>query len=450
MSNDKLKDLFHEKLYNHESEIFESDWEIIRERIQKKRQRKIIPLFYFYGTTGIAVALLLVMFLIKPDNIDIPDITISQTDIKKGKSDTITENNSNNHIANIEQNTQTNKPVSENTDNNVKIAYNSNNDKNNELIQTKSDESINRSVDKIEKIDYNKFTLNFIDILTDKSVNEVERTIAKVAITKQTESSYSTDKQKSIEENKQEIKQINTNDEWWNQFETETPKEQNKNTWTFAFESGNSIGSNSIVRDFANKNSHNAQSSIADMPIMSATPTVSPESLKTDDKIDMKHKHPLNFGIRIKKNINKNIIAKTGFSYSYFLSEFSTEGKKIQQKIHYVGIPVGFEFLFFKKNNFNIYLTGEFAAEKGVSYSYIKAVQEISESKYYTIENRSVRGIQFSTNAGLGVSYNFIKNMGIYIEPNVVYYIKDNNQPQSFRTEKQFNLGLNIGLKYDF
>ena len=68
MSNDKLKDLFHKKLYNHETEVQQSDWELISERLKKKR-RKIIPLFYVYGgVTGVAAALLLIMFLLKPDN----------------------------------------------------------------------------------------------------------------------------------------------------------------------------------------------------------------------------------------------------------------------------------------------------------------------------------------------------------------------------------------------
>jgi predicted porin len=74
----------------------------------------------------------------------------------------------------------------------------------------------------------------------------------------------------------------------------------------------------------------------------------------------------------------------------------------------------------------------------------------VTETNYRVTQKGSVHGLQFSTNAGLGVSYNFSKNIGIYLEPNAVYYIKDNRQLESFRTEKPLNLGLNIGLKYDF
>ncbi|MDR1346984.1 MAG: PorT family protein [Prevotellaceae bacterium] len=455
MNNDKLKDLFHKKLFNHEAAVSESDWEIISERIRKRHRRKIIPLFYIYGTTGIAVAaLLIVMFLMKPNAANITDAAISQSNdskqtVKSEKIDTAEDNQNNNSkknssLTDINQNKQINNDIIENTNKSVKIAYNQHNEYNNKVIQTKStDENTNRHVDEIEKIDYSKFTISSIDFIT---ANEIEKTVAKT--------SYPTDGEESKTVSSPEANQTSAGDEWWNQIEAETAKEKSKNTLTLALESGNNIGKNSVMGDFTNNGSkYNAvqyPETAADMPALSAPPISSHENLGSEYKTDMKHKHPLNFGIRIKKNIGKNIIIKTGLSYSYFLSESGNANGKRQQQIHYIGIPLGFEYLIFKKNNFNIYLSGEFAAEKGILYSYKEASINVSTKEFKTMENGSIRSIQFSTNAGLGVSYNFIKNIGIYVEPNAVYYIKDNNQRESFRTEKPFNFGLNIGLKYDF
>ncbi|MDR1199504.1 MAG: hypothetical protein LBK94_10945 [Prevotellaceae bacterium] len=454
MSNDKLKDLFHEKLYSHETEVSESDWEVISERIRKKHRRKIIPMFYIYGTTGVAVALLIIMFLVKPDTANITDVAISRSNgneqtVKSEKTDTAAEINQNkqenkNSLTDINQNKQENKNIIENINKSVEIAYSQNNEYNTKGIPTKNtDENINKHIDEIEKIDCGKFAPGSIDFIT---ANETGKTAAKTL--------HSIDREESKAENSGETKQTNAGDEWWNQIETETAKEKNKNTLTLALESGNNIGKNSVTGDFTNSGSkYNAAQypeTAADMPALSATP-MSSHVIGSDYKTDMKHKRPLNFGIRIKKSIGKNIVIKTGLSYSYFLSESSNNAnQKSQQKIHYVGIPLGFEYLILKKNNFNIYLSGEFAAEKGILYSYKEATINVSAKEFKTTENRSVRGIQFSTNAGLGVSYNFITNIGIYVEPNVVYYIKDINQPPNFRTEKPFNFGLNIGLKYDF
>ncbi|MDR1552774.1 MAG: PorT family protein [Prevotellaceae bacterium] len=450
MSNDKLKVLFHDKLYNHETEVQQSDWEIISERIKKKRRRKIIPLFYIYGTTGVAVALLIIMLLIKPDTANTNNEIISKSNTntqtahheKNTETTTIDSQNKNieknNNITNTNQN-QSVKIIA-NT-NSIETSYNQNNEYNTETEYQYANSDINKSADKIETINYFPNTAIILE--------KVEELSPKTVIAEKTE-----DKRTIESTDNQENKQETANDEWWNQSETETAKEMNRHKWTMAFESGNNIGRSSVVSDFTNnKSNYNSiQSDYNGLPpIMSSTPIAAPESLKTEEpKTDINHRHPLNLGIRIKKNLSKRIVLKTGLSYSYFLSEFSDAERKIQQQIHYIGIPVGFEFLLFQKNNFNIYLSGEFAAEKGVSYIRRKSTIEMSDIPYYKPESGSVRGLQFSTNAGLGISYNFVKNIGIYVEPNTVYYISDDRQPQSFRTEKTFNFGLNIGLKYDF
>ncbi|MDR2652766.1 MAG: PorT family protein [Prevotellaceae bacterium] len=447
MSNDKLKDLFHEKLYNHQTEVQQSDWEIISERIKKKRRRKIIPLLYIYGVTGVAVALLIIMFLIKPDTTNIEKDIISKPipAVTTKPEEKTTSDNQNNNDTNKNQNQNQNEftDITDDINKSTKTAYNQKNEYNIETKNQDANDYISKSNDKLEIIGNESFflTSNAIEIITKEELSP------KTVIAEKAETTI--DKQ----ETEKTINNETINDEWWNQPEPETTKDINKHKWTLALESGNNIGKGSVVSDFTNNtpNYNSVQSDFNTLPpIMSATPIATPESLKTEEpKTDINHRHPLNFGIRIKKNISKRIVVKTGLSYSYFLSEFSDSERKIQQQIHYVGIPVGFEFLLFQKNNFNIYLSGEFAAEKGVLYISKKSAIEISDI-HSKAENGSVRGLQFSTNAGLGISYNFVKNIGIYVEPNTVYYIKDNRQPQSFRTEKTFNFGLNIGLKYDF
>ncbi|MDR2293239.1 MAG: hypothetical protein LBE11_07185 [Prevotellaceae bacterium] len=449
MSTDKLKNLFHEKLYNHESKLQPSDWEIISRRIKQKRHRKIIPLFYIYSTTGIAVAMLIIMFLIKPDseniNKNITGKSNTQLQPEKNAKTTTTDSQNkniekNNSAENTNQNQVTN--IIANTDKpdeTTDIQYNEYNNKINQNQETTDDTDINKPADKIEKIDYSKFAVKYI----------IEEIYPENFITQKMETKYSAEKQESESTDNKESQQENNNDEWWNQPETETAKEKHKTKWMFALASGNNIGASSTISDFTKTElKYNAiQSEYNTLPpIMSAMP----ESLKDEPKINLKHKYPLNLGLRIKKSLSKRIIIKTGLSYSYFLSEFDNAERKIQQQIHYVGIPIGAEFLLWGKNNFNIYMSGEFAFEKGILHIFRQSIQGISDIESYNPTNGSVRGLQFSTNAGLGISYNFIKNVGIYVEPNAVYYIKDDRQPQSFRTEKSFNFGLNIGFKYDF
>ncbi|MDR3226454.1 MAG: hypothetical protein LBT56_02140 [Prevotellaceae bacterium] len=445
MSNDKLKELFHSKLYNHETEVRQSDWDIISEQLNKKRRRKIIPLFYFYGTTGIVAALLIIMFLLKPDTSDTNDNIIAKTNdntqtIKTDENIETTKDNQNQIVAENDntiignQKTQISKNTNPNT--NFNTNTNTTSDKNNadsDLHQHKNISNNNITDEKNDKLQTNTSP-------------------------EKPETSNIDDKQKTEQPaNNKNTKPLNTNDEWWNQPDTENQKEKNSHKLTLAFESGQNIGSSSVTSDFIN-NSWTKQSSAAnDMKdsFLAATPvdygqkSLAATQYLSGDKTNLKHKRPMNFGIRIKKNIGERIKLKTGLSYSYFVSEHSDDALKQQQQIHYVGIPLGAEFLLWRKNKFNIYLSGEFIAEKGVAYKYKESGITKDLQKIQNTESGSVRGLQFSANAGLGLSFNFTKNIGIYAEPNAVYYLKDNRQPMSFRTEKPFNIGLNIGLKYD-
>ncbi|MDR2065888.1 MAG: PorT family protein [Prevotellaceae bacterium] len=432
-------------MYNHETEVQQSDWEIISERIKRKRHRKIIPLFYTCGTTGVAVALFIIMFLIKPDAANVnnnitgkSNTQTLQSENKNTKTAAIDSQNENTGKNNSTANKNKTSNIIANTNKPNEITHNQYNEYDNEIKQEqKTNENISKHVDKIEKINYDKITANSM-------IDEIAKIPPKIII-ETAKTSYSTEKQKQESTYNKE----NNNDEWWNQPETEQAKEKNKNEWTLALTSGNNMGTGSVISNFTrNEQRYNTvQSDYNGLPpVMSEMP----KSLKTEEKTDIKHKYPLNFGLRIKKSVGKRVIIKTGLSYSYFLSEFNNATKKGQQQIHYVGVPVGIEFLLWQKNNFNIYLSGEFASEKGILYIYRESTQITSDNNLYTTDNGTVSGLQFSTNAGLGISYNFIKQLGIYVEPNVVYYIKDNRQFQSFRTEKSFNFGLNIGLKYDF
>ena len=443
MSTDKLKELFREKLYNHETPVQQSDWEIISERLKAKRKRKIVPLFYVYSTAGIVAALLIVMLLLKPESKNVSDAIIANVD---------TQNIENN------ENTVNEIDTAATTDNNNSVLANKNETNRNTVNKNNfyASANANKTFDLELEQSNNTVTANTPEELVANNENGQPNTLVE-NIEKQIETA---ENKQPEQVEKKKTPQQNINNEWWNTPDTEINTKKTNSSWTFAFVSGQSVGNNSKTSDFTNEiwttnyaqdNQRNLNSFAyttmlgSDQKSLSSTPYASADKLK-----DMKHNRPLNFGVRIKKNINERIRIKTGLSYSYFLSELNKPDIKIQQKIYYVGVPVGAEFLLWEKNRFNLYASGEFAVEKGVAYYLNHSCRTLIETTEVFTHSNSVRGLQFSANAGLGISYSLIKNFGIYAEPNAVYYIKDIRQPQSFRTEKPFNFGLNVGLKYDF
>ena len=447
MDNDKLKDLFHEKLYNHESEVFPSDWEKISDQLKKKRRRKIIPMFWTYTITGVAAALLLFVLLKPTTNNDNNNVIVksnettitSENDKQKTATDK-EENTSEKHeVVTIKQENISNKQA-------TLTGKQKSTSKKQQNATTKQEIAIGE-----EKIISGnpENTNEKQEIKTDISNNE------NILVAEKTdkEPASNTTNNTNIAENKNATTNPNY---WWLEPDPNDNKDKNISKWTLALESSQNMSSNSQISNFTDNVWAQSPAMASDAPVYplmmnsEKATNLSSTQFAVTDKVDLKHKRPLNFGIRLKKSISKNITLKTGLSYSYFMSECSYEDMKIQQQIHYIGIPVGAEFSLWKTGNFNIYASGEFIAEKGISFKYKESAARTVETGYSVTQKGSVHGLQFSANAGLGASYNFSKNIGIYLEPNAVYYIKDNRQLESFRTEKPFNLGLNIGLKYDF
>ena len=56
-------------------------------------------------------------------------------------------------------------------------------------------------------------------------------------------------------------------------------------------------------------------------------------------------------------------------------------------------------------------------------------------------------GMQWSLNAAVGAEYNFMHNLGLYVEPGVSHYIDNHSSVENFYKYKPTNFSLNVGLR---
>jgi hypothetical protein len=61
----------------------------------------------------------------------------------------------------------------------------------------------------------------------------------------------------------------------------------------------------------------------------------------------------------------------------------------------------------------------------------------------------SIDGLQWSLDGAMGIDYKIQRNISLFVEPKITYYLQ-NNQPMSSRTEMPLNVGLNGGLRIGF
>lgn len=179
--------------------------------------------------------------------------------------------------------------------------------------------------------------------------------------------------------------------------------------------------------------------------------SVEPNSLIENS--ESKFALPLSFGIGTKIIFTPRWSMGIGINYTLLSRTFSgtyvTENQMggielnkyndIRNNQSYIGIPVDVYFSIIRKHFIDFYVYAGGTVEKCVSNrSYIKAVDIVHKEK--------VKGLQFSANAGLGVEFLLVDQLGIYIDPSLRYYFKG-SQPKSIRTQQPLSFGCEIGLR---
>ena len=151
---------------------------------------------------------------------------------------------------------------------------------------------------------------------------------------------------------------------------------------------------------------------------------------------DVKSSLPVNVGIQLQFPVGRNVALGVGINYSMLKSKYDClidkVHYKVKQKLHYVGIPLNVYGLIADKNNFSFYVNAGITLEKGV-----KAVYKLGSYKESQSYRTDIDGVQFSMNAGLGVEYKFGNAVGLYFEPNLVYYTNSDIM-YSIRTAQPF------------
>ena len=174
------------------------------------------------------------------------------------------------------------------------------------------------------------------------------------------------------------------------------------------------------------------------------------ESLNTQEAV-LNHRMPITLGVSVAFPLNDRLSLTTGLSYSYLYSSssqsFTSSSSTVTRELHYLGIPLGLTYTFYRTGNFNLYSQGSAMVEKALAwhetYGISTALDHNSESANY-----HVKGVQISANIAAGVSYSFNPNLALYIEPGVSYYFAQRHQPASYRTVHPVNFSLRVGLRF--
>ena len=157
------------------------------------------------------------------------------------------------------------------------------------------------------------------------------------------------------------------------------------------------------------------------------------------------HHLPIRFGLKIGYQLSERWALQGGITYTYLYSEFTLVNRQqpaIEQRLHYVGIPLGISYQIWKNSNFRLYASAGATAEKAVKVSQKNGDTDV------TPQHHGEKPLQWSVNAALGAEYQPTKQLGIYLEPSLGYYFKDNTTLEHYYKEHPLSPAIEFGLRW--
>ena len=163
------------------------------------------------------------------------------------------------------------------------------------------------------------------------------------------------------------------------------------------------------------------------------------------------HEKPITFGISFSKTLNDRWSMETGLQYSLLRSSFTMGSgmNSIQrsQKLHYIGIPIKVSYKIADYRRFSAYASVGTVVNIPVKGRIRQSLVTDTTTMY--LEGGSVSpSWQLSVNASLGVQYELKRNISIYFEPTLNYYIPSGSDTHSIWTEQPFTVTMPLGIRF--
>lgn len=171
-----------------------------------------------------------------------------------------------------------------------------------------------------------------------------------------------------------------------------------------------------------------------------------------ETKTEYEHHLPIRIGLSVAYALTDRLSISSGLTYTRLSSDIKDASMESnysgEQRLHYVGIPVNVSYKVASSRWISLYGTAGVLAEKCVSGTTDEGYVENNTMKYTNTHDISSKPLQMSINAGVGIQFDFIDNVGIYAEPGLSYYFDDGSALQTIYKEKPLNFNLNVGVRF--
>ena len=176
-------------------------------------------------------------------------------------------------------------------------------------------------------------------------------------------------------------------------------------------------------------------------------------NLEETPETKIKHSLPLSFGATVRYSLSRRCGIESGLVYTLLKSELTSGSGNdyyaTDQVIHYIGIPVKFNFVVWSNDMFRVYMSAGGMAQIPLSGNaeteYVNGGVMVERKE----ESVDVDRLQWSVSGAVGFQYNFIDRLGVYVEPGIGYYFDDGSNVLTIYKDKPFNFNFQVGLRFE-
>ena len=432
-------------------------WKNIEEKLDKKEKKKrIIPIFYWIGSTAACLVLGVSIYYFNPNKTINNPTKITETVHSKNKNQQETDSNSEKDlkpIKSIDDKIKPNNSIENSSINSVKhIVFER---KNNQKSQSKYLEKLNLKNDHLlsnDDIFSDVFIVKKPSEFTEKTVeksfhNYVKNEVIEENISKENDLELAIAEQNKKSENKIDIKQIVPRfavSSFVNPsvlldsksiLSDEFNENDIKNAVTMAYGAKISIKINDKL---------NLRSGVSKINLVQQTNHVNTGlntviiALSTAENMSPQNTNNINY--------NSNIRVNSSATNSQTMMTVTTEANKMEQKIQYIEVPLELEYKLLNFNKFNLLATAG-----GSYYMVTKNTISINSSTsgldFKIGKATNLNNTSYSANAGLKLEYMISNKTSLNFEPNYRYMI---NPLNNVNTKNPSLLGANLGFSIKF
>ena len=159
------------------------------------------------------------------------------------------------------------------------------------------------------------------------------------------------------------------------------------------------------------------------------------EYLYPSSTSNYRHDLPVSLGITARLDLTSRMGLESGLEYTYLHSTAESTGGRLDQQLHFIGIPLRLDARLISYGGFDLYAGVGAKTEKCVAASL--GVVRCEEKRF-----------QWSAEAFAGIQYGLWNHTHLYFQPEISYYLTQTDLV-TIRTEKPFTLTLHAGLRFD-